>query len=260
MTAFIWIIAALVGAVIGSFLNVVIHRGPAMWGLVDDDGAPRGTLLAPRSYCPHCRAAIPAWRLIPVVSYVLQKGRCAACGGAISPRYPLVELGGVAVALLGLAVYGPTLEAGLAALFGWTLLALAVIDWETGYLPDWLTLPLILIGLAANADASFIDIRAALIGAAAGYLVFRLISWAFVSIRGYEGLGQGDAKLVAAIGAWCGWQLLPVVVFIAASTTLLAALAIRFTHKSVDATTPLPFGPGLCLAAYAVLLLSHGRP
>lgn len=251
---FVWGLALVAGALIGSFLNVVIYRGPAMWGLVDQDERPRGSLVHPRSYCPSCREPIPFWRLVPVVSYLLQRGRCAACGAPIPPRYILVEIMGAAAAVLGVALFGLTPAALFAALFGWFLIALAVIDWETGYLPDWLTLPLVIAGLAANALGAFAPLPDALTGAVAGYLSFRLIAEAFVRLRGYEGLGQGDAKLLAAVGAWGGWQALPLVIFAASILTLAAVLCLRLANRTVTAQTPLAFGPGLCAAGYLVVL------
>jgi len=256
LSLFYWIVVLVAGAVIGSFLNVVIHRGPSMWKLIDD-AAPRGTLIAPRSYCPHCRSQIPPWRLIPIVSYVLQGGRCAACSAKISVRYPLIESAGILIAAVAYLIFGLTATALFAAVLGWVLLALAAIDWETGFLPDMLTLPLIALGFAANLGGHFTPIGEALIGAAAGYIVFRLIGAGFQSFRGYEGLGQGDAKLVAAIGAWGGWQVLPFAIFAGSVLTLLAVLMMRALGKTVAADTAIPFGPGLCAGGYISVMASH---
>jgi leader peptidase (prepilin peptidase)/N-methyltransferase len=247
------LVAALLGLIGGSFLNVVIFRGPSIWGLVD--GATRGTLAAPGSYCPACRAAIPAHRLIPLVSYFLQRGRCAECGAAISPRYPAVEALGAIVALSSLAAFGATWAALAAAFFGFALIALAFIDLESGYLPDAITLPLIVAGLAANGLNLFTPFREAAIGAAAGYLAFRAIGVAFEKLRGKEGLGQGDAKLLAAIGAWGGWTVLPFVVLAGAVVTLAAVIAQRLRGKQAPMDEPIPFGPGLCAAGFIALLL-----
>lgn len=254
MTWSYWLLAALFGALIGSFLNVLIYRGPSFWGLLDDSEPARGTLLQPQSYCPSCRQPIAAWRLIPIVSYLAQGGRCAACKADIPIRYPLVESIGVFIAVVACAVFGFTLTALLAAVLGWTLLALAAIDWETGYLPDWLTLPLVGIGLLANVGGRFVPIADAVIGAAAGYIVFRLIGAVFYRLRKYQGLGQGDAKLLAAVGAWGGWTILPGVVLVGALVTLAGAAAVGVMTRSIDARTEIPFGPGLCAAGFALLI------
>ncbi len=254
MSGSFWILTILLGASIGSFLNVVIYRGPGQWGLLGETEPDRGTLLHPRSYCPACRTPIPSWRLIPIVSYALQGGRCAACNAKIPIRYPLVELGGVVIAALAAGIFGFGLTALLAAVFGWTLLALAVIDWETGYLPDWLTLPLVGLGLLANLGGRFVPIADALIGAAAGYLVFRFIGVLFRRLRNYEGLGQGDAKLLAAVGAWSGWAVLPAVVLAASLSTLIGVAFARLLNRSIDSKTEIPFGPGLCAGGFAVLI------
>ena len=224
-----------------------------MWGLVDDE-RPRGSLAFPRSYCPHCRTPISAWRLIPIASYLVQRGRCAECNGQISPRYLLVEIGGAAAAALAFGLFGLTFTALAVAMFGWVLLALAAIDWETGYLPDMLTIPLLALGIIINVNALLVPIEASLIGAAAGYASFRLIGAAFHALRGHEGLGQGDAKLVAAIGAWGGWQILPLAIFAAASVTLLAVITMRAFGKIIGSETPIPFGPGLCLGGYIAVI------
>lgn len=237
----------LAGLTVGSFLNVVIHRGPSMWGLIDD--APRGDLVRPGSYCPSCRAPLGFRNLVPLASYLAQRGKCAACGAPIRWRYPLVEFLGGASAVLAVVVFGWTPAAALAAIAAFVLIALAFIDLETGYLPDALTLPLGALGLGANAFNMFVPITDAVIGAVAGYITFWAIGAVYRSMRKREGLGLGDAKLLAAIGAWTGWISLPVVIFIAAALTLAVA-ALRGRAKADDA---LPFGPGLCAAGVAAI-------
>lgn len=237
----------LAGLTVGSFLNVVIHRGPSMWGLLDE--APRGDLVRPGSYCPSCRMPLRFCNLIPLASFLWQRGRCAACGAPISRRYPLVELLGGAGAVLSVIVFGWTLAAAFAAIAAFALITLAFIDLETGYLPDALTLPLAALGLGVNAFGAFVPIVDALIGAAAGFLVFWAIGAVYRSMRKREGLGLGDAKLLAAIGAWTGWALLPIVIFVAAALTLAVA-ALRGRASAEEA---LPFGPGLCAAGVAAI-------
>ena len=244
-----WLTAAgAVGLLIGSFLNVVIYRGPRLWGLVDGD--PRGNLAAPSSYCPACRQRIPWTGLVPILSYIAQRGRCRACSAKIALRYPVVEALGGAVALASVAAFGAGWSALGAAAFGWALLALAFIDLETGYLPDAITLPLIGAGVLSGAFHLIVPFKDCLIGAVAGYLAFRLVGAAYHTFRGRDGLGQGDAKLLAAIGAWGGWMILPAVVLTGALITLAAigASAARGGKATMD--QPIAFGPGLCAAGF----------
>lgn len=222
-----------------------------MWGLID--GQPRGDLVAPRSYCPNCKSPLTAAHLIPVASYVAQRGRCAACGAKISPRYPLVEALGGGAALISVLQFGLTPAALAAALFAFALIALAFIDAETGYLPDALTLPLIGAGIAVNAVELFATVGDALIGVITGFVVFWAIGAFYARIRKRAGLGLGDAKLLAAIGAWTGWIYLPLVIFLAALGTL-AAIALRRGVKADDAV---PFGPGLCAAGFIALFFGE---
>ncbi|MEM9170067.1 MAG: prepilin peptidase [Pseudomonadota bacterium] len=236
------------GLIIGSFLNVVVYRGPAAWGLVDAPDGPRGGLVHPRSYCPACRGQLPIRSLIPVLSFVIQRGRCVLCGAAISWRYPAIEIAGAAGAAAALAAAGPAPAAFALAVFFWVLIALAAIDAQTGYLPDALTLPLVAVGLATNAAGLLVPVADAAIGAAAGYLVFRGVALAFRALRGVEGLGGGDAKLLAAIGAWGGYTVLPATVFIGAVATLAAAALLSLRGRTIGRQTALPFGPGLAVA------------
>lgn len=242
------------GALAGSFLNVIIHRGPALWGLVDTPSGKLGNFLGPRSYCPNCRAPIAYWQLIPIFSFIALRGRCAACNSRIPARYPLVELAAALHAVVVLALFGATMTAAFAALFGWILLALAVIDWETGYLPDWLTGALALVGLSANLVSSFTPPVDALIGAAAGVFVFWAIGAAWRRWRGVEALGLGDAKLLGALGAWMGWEALPAIV-LAGSLASLAGVAVSSLRGSaIGAGDAIPFGPGLAFGGYCVFL------
>lgn len=248
-------IAMAIGLVIGSFLNVVIHRGPKLWNLIDDDKR-KGNLAVPGSYCPACGTPIEKHHLVPVLSYLALRGKCAVCRSPIPQRYPAVEVLGGLAALSAYLLFGVSVTALLAAAFFWFLIALAAIDLETGFLPDALTLPLLIIGLGANAATLFTTLSNALIGAVAGYVVFRLIGEAFFRLRKLEGLGQGDAKLLAAIGAWLGWQALAPTVLIAALTALVGLLIVKLTGKAVTNETPIPFGPTLAMAG-AVLLIGR---
>ncbi len=267
-----YVFAILAGLCIGSFINVVVHRLPVMmkraWEAEiaeatgtrpePDDGYPaRYDLWHPRSACPHCGHVLRAWENIPLVSYVLLRGRCRHCGHAIGARYPLIELAGALLAALALAVYGPT-TAALAA-FGLcaALLAMSAIDIQTGYLPDSMTLPLLWAGLAINLAGTFASLRAAVIGAMAGYLFLWSIYWLFKWLRGIEGIGFGDLKLLAALGAWLGWAALPQVVLLAAVAGAAVGLAATLRGR-MRFEEPIPFGP--FLAAGGAATLFFGTP
>ncbi|HVW49643.1 MAG TPA: A24 family peptidase [Trinickia sp.] len=258
--------AIVFGLVIGSFVNVVVYRLPIMleraWRLEisDSTGEPaqadslpaRFNLCLPRSACPHCGHVLRAYENIPVLSYVLLRGRCAACRTSIGMRYPLIELASAALAAGALATFGPT-GTGLAA-FGLTaaLLAMSAIDAETRLLPDTLTLPLLWAGLIVNFSDTFASLHAAVAGAIAGYVFLWCVYWLFRFARGVEGMGYGDFKLLAALGAWLGWAALPQVVLIAAVTGAIAGLAAMWSGR-LRFDEPLPFGPFLALGGVVTL-------
>jgi leader peptidase (prepilin peptidase)/N-methyltransferase len=256
------------GLVIGSFLNVVAHRLPIMleraWQAEvsdttgvrpDDDGLPmRYNLWAPRSACPHCGHVLSAWENIPVISYLLLRGRCSHCKTWVSLRYPLIELASAAFAALALHVFGPSFAALAAFGLCATLLAMSAIDIDTRLLPDSLTLPLLWAGLIVNFETTFASLQAAVIGAIAGYLFLWCVYWLFKFARGIEGMGYGDFKLLAAIGAWLGWATLPQVVLIAAMTGAIAGIAATLAGR-MRFEEPLPFGPFLATAGAATLFL-----
>jgi leader peptidase (prepilin peptidase)/N-methyltransferase len=243
-----FLLATALGLTVGSFLNVVIHRGPTRWGLVDGDDL--GSLVTPGSYCPACRAPIPAVRLIPVLSWLLLGGRCEICMAPISARYPIVEAMGAANAILALGVFGWSASAVAFAVFGFCLIALAFIDFETGYLPNAITYPMIAIGVVAGIFGLIAPYRDAIIGAVSGYVSLQGIALLYKSLRGRQGMGEGDAKLLAAIGAFGGWTILPATVLIGAIATLAVALA----QGKIAADRSLPFGPGLCVGGYVAIL------
>ena len=244
---------------IGSFLNVVIARLPArlqgQWDAVPDDSSgqvPPG-ISRPRSHCPACRHTLPWRENIPLVSYAMLRGQCSACGVAISLRYPLVE------ALTAVASVIVTWKLGLewqtlaALLLTWTLIALAFIDLEHLLLPDRLTLPLLSAGLLVNAAAGFTDLQSALVGAVAGYGVLWAVYHGYRLLTGREGFGYGDFKLLAALGAWLGWQLLPLIVLLAAVVGTLIGTLLIFARRH-QSHQPLPFGPYLAAAGWIALL------
>ena len=267
-------VCLLLGLLVGSFLNVVIHRVPLMldrqWRRqcleLDGKAAPDETpfnLIVPRSACPACKAPITALQNIPVLSYLFLRGRCAGCGKPIGVRYPLVEtLTGLASALVAWRFgFGWAAGAGLA--LTWFLVALTFIDVDTQLLPDNLTLPLLWLGLLASLllpgapGATLpVDLRSSVIGAMAGYLSLWSVYQAFRLLTGKEGMGYGDFKLLAALGAWLGWQmLLPIVLAAAAVGALvgIVLIALRRTDRGV----PMAFGPFLAAAGYFMLLFGH---
>jgi len=261
-----WLLATagVVGLCVGSFLNVVIHRLPRMmeaqWkaecAALDGREPPPGpvfNLMTPRSRCPSCGTPIGALQNVPVVSWIALRGRCAACRAPISARYPAVELAAGALAVLLAWHFGYSAALLGALAYGWALLALTFIDLDTQLLPDDITLPLLWLGLLANAAGLFTDLRSAVLGAAAGYLVLWAVYWAFRILAKKEGMGYGDFKLLAAIGAWTGWQVLPVAILVAAGLgAVIGSAALWLARKGTD--TRIPFGPYLALGGIVALL------
>jgi leader peptidase (prepilin peptidase)/N-methyltransferase len=208
-------------------------------------------LMVPRSRCPQCDAPISAWQNIPVFSWLVLRGRCAACNARISTRYPAVEVLTALVSLTVVAVFGYTWDAMFALLFSWLLIAMALIDFDTRLLPDNLTLPLLWLGLLFNSSGGFVDLQSAVIGAAAGYLILWSIYWGFKLLTGKEGMGYGDFKLLAALGAWLGWQALPMVILISSVVGILLGGTVLLIRKSRE---PIPFGPFLAIAGWVALV------
>ncbi len=258
--------ALVVGLAIGSFLNVVIHRLPKMmerdWHTQCAElrgeaatEAVRYNLAFPRSACPHCGHQITALQNIPVFSYLALRGKCAGCGAGISARYPIVEL------LTGLASayaawrYGATLAGAGAMVFLWAMIALTFIDADTQLLPDSITLPLLWLGLLLNINGTFVDLPSAVIGAVSGYLVLWSVYWLFKLATGKEGMGFGDFKLLAAIGAWLGWKILPLVILLSSLVGAIVGIALIVLAKR-GREVPIPFGP--YLAAAGVIALFWG--
>ncbi|MSQ57952.1 MAG: prepilin peptidase [Limnohabitans sp.] len=257
-------IAALIGLQIGSFLNLLVWRLPRMMERelaqkhAHYSGSPLEeqaafNLFFPRSHCPSCKATLRVRDLIPVFSYLFLKGKCAHCNTSISFRYPLVEIV-VALAWAGCAYKcGLTWQALAWALCVSALIALALIDMDTMYLPDSITLPLMWAGLIASSLgwtlASLVD---AMWGAVAGYLSLWLVYQIFLRVTGKEGMGAGDFKLLAVLGAWLGWMALPGIVFFASLAGVLIVIVLRFTQK-INAGAPFPFGPSLVLAGLVSL-------
>ena len=263
---FPWLCLAF-GLCVGSFLNVVVYRLPKImqrdWDVqcaeLRGEAPPKQeafNLARPRSRCPACARPIPALENVPIASYLALGGKCSACGARISLRYPLIE------ALSGLAStyaawhfgFGPIAFAAM--LFLWCMIALAFIDFDTQLLPDSITLPLLWAGLLLNLGGTFVDLGSAVIGAAAGYLTLWCVYWGFRIATGKEGMGFGDFKLLAAIGAWLGWQMLPLVVLASSFVGAIIGISLMLLAKH-GRNVPIPFGP--YLAAAGVIALFWGQ-
>lgn len=261
--------ALLLGLVVGSFLNVVILRLPrrmqaelaeACADLRKEQAEPLPNrwfgldyLITPASTCPHCGHAIRAWENIPVLSYLLLRGRCSSCQTPISMRYPLVE---AVTGLLSLGVvlhFGATPAALAALILLWGLVALTVIDLDEQLLPDQLTLPLLWLGLLVNIGGLFTDLSSAVIGAAAGYLSLWLVFQLFRLVTAREGMGYGDFKLLAVFGAFLGWQMLPLVILLSSLIGAIVGISL-IVLRGRDRQIPIPFGPYLAAAGFVALL------
>lgn len=260
-------LSVILGLMVGSFLNVVIYRLPKImereWhnNCLELQGKevpqpPKYSIVSPRSSCPNCGHMISAIENIPVISYLALGGKCKSCKTPISIRYPLVEL--LTGTLIGLVSwkFGYTSTTLFAWIFVFALVALTFIDFDTQLLPDDITLPLLWLGLLFNLNGGFADLKSAVIGAIAGYLILWSIYWLFKLVTGKEGMGYGDFKLLAAIGAWFGWQLLPAVILL--SSVLGAVLGISLiVFNKRGREVPMPFGPFLAIGGIAALFLGQ---
>ena len=278
-------VVALISLMVGSFLNVVIHRLPIMmerswregmeeFATVADESAATSTtdstavadatvepepfnLAVPRSRCPSCGAEIKAWQNIPVISYLLLRGKCANCQTPISVRYPIVEFVTMVLSLIVAWHFGPTPQAVLGIIVTWFFVSMTMIDIDHQLLPDSLTLPLMWIGLLAALSPVFTDLQSAVVGAAAGYMVLWLVYQLFRIVTGKEGMGYGDFKLLAAIGALLGWQALPVVILLSSLVGAVVGVGlIAITGR--DRNIPIPFGPYLAAAGWIAMLWGDG--
>ncbi len=260
----LWIgLTVVLGLVVGSFLNVVIHRLPRMlereWreqcAALKGEAMPQQgpyNLLLPPSSCAHCGHRLRWYENIPLLSYAFLKGRCSACGQPIGLRYPLIEAASGLLAGYTAWHFGLGMQAMLAMVLVWALLVLTAIDVTTQLLPDRITQPLTWAGLLVNWQGVFVPLSDALLGAVAGYLTLWLVYHAFRLATGKEGMGYGDFKLLAALGAWLGWQLLPLVVLAASLLGAMVGIAL-ITFAGHDRSRPIPFGPWLALAGLIAL-------
>ena len=258
-------LASLLGLIVGSFLNVLVWRLPTMlereWraqalevlGLPAEPAGPTYNLMHPSSCCPHCNHPIRPWENIPLLSYLFLRGRCAHCQGAISPRYPLTEL---ACALISAWVawrFGFGWQAGAVLVLSWGLLAMSLIDADHQLLPDVLVMPLLWLGLIVNGFGLLTTLPEALWGAVIGYMSLWSVFWLFKLVTGKDGMGHGDFKLLALLGAWGGWQILPMTLLMSSLVGVVVGLILMRLRKS-HASAPMPFGPYLAIAGWIALL------
>ncbi len=257
------LLLGMLGLIVGSFLNVVVYRLPKMleheWRQQCAElraealaASPPFNLSTPRSTCPHCGHAIRALENIPIVSYLWLRGRCSQCHASIGLRYPAIELL-TALISFGLAIHFGYGAQALAALpLAWALIALTFIDLDTQLLPDRITLPLLWLGLLVNLNGVFVPLTSAVVGAMAGYLSLWSVYWLFKLLTGKEGMGYGDFKLLAAIGAWLGWTLLPLVILLSSMVGAVIGLALIALRRH-QRNAPIPFGPYLAGGALIAL-------
>ncbi|MDG1080570.1 MAG: A24 family peptidase [Porticoccaceae bacterium] len=259
------------GLIIGSFLNVVILRFPEQlknsWrresedflgltnALAEESAEPEEvlSLSAPASRCPSCGVPIKPWHNIPLVSYVLLRGKCKACSTPISIQYPLVELVSALATAFIVFQFGLSLMAAYCLIFTWVLIALTGIDFREQLLPDQITLPLLWLGLFANLNGTFVPLNEAVVGALAGYLSLWSVFWLFKLITGKEGMGYGDFKLLAALGAWMGWQMLPLIIILSTFVGALVGVA-GLLMNTRERQVPMAFGPFLAMAGWIALI------
>lgn len=260
-------LALVTGLCIGSFINVIIYRLPlqleAGWRKdsrdflgISQEETPQDKSLNvafPSSHCPCCHTPLKLWHNIPLISYLLLRGRCAECRSPISLQYPLVELLAGVVCIGFIYRYGVNTQGFLSIVFTLVLLTLTGIDFKTQLLPDILTLPLLWLGLLANTQGMFTSLESAVIGAAAGYLALWAVYWLFKLFTGKEGMGHGDFKLLAALGAWLGWQQLPLIILLSSLVGAVMGIAM-VVALGRDRQIPMAFGPYLAIAGVISLV------
>jgi len=264
-----YMLVAIISLLVGSFLNVVIYRLPIMmereWRsecsaflqISEPDAIPEPyNLVLPRSACPHCHHKITAFENIPVISYLLLGGKCKGCASRISLRYPLVEIMTSILSVIVAIHLGATIQTLFAILFTWSLIVLTLIDYDHQLLPDNITLPFLWLGIICNIFGIFTDINSSVLGAIFGYLVLWTVYITFKLVTGKEGMGHGDFKLLAMLGAWLGWQYLPLIIII--SSMLGAVIGIGLIiFKAHEKSQPIPFGPYLAFAGWIALLYGN---
>lgn len=259
------VVAGMLGLLVGSFLNVVIYRLPLMlereWtsqcqtllqsGNTGTEAVtqPPFNLVTPNSHCPKCDAAIKPWQNIPVVSYLALGGKCANCKTPISKRYPIIEFVSGLLSCLAIWHFGFSWQGGALLLLTWALIALTMIDFDHQLLPDNITLPLLWLGLIINSFGTFCSLPDALWGAVFGYLSLWAVYWLFKLVTGKEGMGYGDFKLLAVLGAWFGWQMLPLIILLSSLVGAIIGIFL-LVLKNKGKSVPIPFGPYLAAAGW----------
>ena len=260
------------GLLVGSFLNVIIYRLPVMlkrqWKTdcmsflaQENEPVPGSTtskdqpfnLIVPRSRCPHCGHLITALENVPVLSFLFLGGRCRECKTPISVRYPLIEILSASLAVLVAWKYGFSYQAAMGIVLSWALISLSFIDYDHQYLPDNITLPFLWLGLFLNLNGVYVDLPSAVLGAILGYLLLWLVFQVFKLVTGKEGMGYGDFKLLAMLGAWLGWQALPAIILISTLVGSIIGVSL-ILFKQHNRNHPIPFGPYLAIAGWIVLL------
>lgn len=262
-------VAGTLGLLIGSFLNVVIYRLPIMmereWSqqcqtLLNPDEAeqteedvPPFNLVTPNSRCPSCKTEIKPWQNIPVISYLMLGGKCRHCKTPISKRYPIIELATGLLSCLVIWHFGFNWQGGAMLLLTWALISLTMIDIDHQLLPDNITLPFLWLGLIANSFGLFVSLPEALWGAVFGYLSLWSVYWLFKLVTGKEGMGYGDFKLLAVLGAWFGWKLLPMIILLSSLVGAIIGIFLLIL-KNKGKSVPIPFGPYLAIAGFIAAL------
>jgi len=263
----LFVTVAVFGLLIGSFLNVVIYRLPVMlnneWRIqccefleldnTENENKPPFNLVTPRSRCPHCNHQITALENIPILSYLWQRGRCSDCKAPISLRYPLVELSSALLACIAVWHFGWGWELVGALLLSWTLLALSLIDYDHQILPDNMVFPLLWLGIIFNFFSTYTSLESSVWGAIIGYLSLWSVYQLFKLVTGKEGMGYGDFKLLAALGAWLGWQALPQIILLSSLVGAVLGLSLILL-RGRDKNLPIPFGPYLACAGWIYLI------
>jgi len=258
-------VAGIIGLLVGSFLNVVIYRLPVMmereWTSqcktlletedsdISEDNPTTFNLVTPNSHCPTCDAPIKAWQNIPVISYLMLSGKCSHCKTSISKRYPIIEFVTGLLSCLAIWHFGFTWQGGAMLLLTWALITLTMIDFDHQLLPDNITLPFLWLGLIANSFGLFCSLPEALWGAVFGYLSLWSVYWLFKLVTGKEGMGYGDFKLLAVLGAWFGWQMLPLIILLSSLVGAVVGIALLIL-KNKGKSVPIPFGPYLAAAGF----------
>lgn len=252
-----FVLLGIFSLLIGSFLNVVIYRLPLMMDRREATStAPNLNLCFPRSFCPHCKTTLPIWQNIPIFTYLINRGRCFSCHATISKRYLMVELLTLFSSLLMAYALGFSIALVGGLLFTWITICITFIDLEYQLIPDELNFSLLWLGLLFNLSAQFVPLSDAVLGAVAGYISLWIFIKLYEQITHKKAMGHGDFKLFSALGAWFGWEQLPILLFFASLAGAVVGISyLKITKK--PSTTPIPFGPFLCWSGYIMLPLNQ---